>query len=132
MVIDFYRRTYRLFFFSSRRRHTRFDCDWSSDVCSSDLRVPGLGRSQPAGDFWMERGRVYDLVDGDRDAAVQSGHRRGGNYGLAELYPHKRYLADRLRCAVAGKRPDSHAAILRGDARGQGDHPAIDSAWRGG
>src|SRR2546430_9611760 len=24
-------------FFSSRRRHTRFDCDWSSDVCSSDL-----------------------------------------------------------------------------------------------
>src|SRR2546430_7943873 len=27
------------FFFSSRRRHTRFDCDWSSDVCSSDLDV---------------------------------------------------------------------------------------------
>src|SRR4029434_917001 len=24
-------------FFSSRRRHTRFKCDWSSDVCSSDL-----------------------------------------------------------------------------------------------
>src|SRR5205085_5792939 len=30
------------FFFSSRRRHTRFDCDWSSDVCSSDLK---LGRT---------------------------------------------------------------------------------------
>src|SRR5438270_3436595 len=28
------------FFFSSRRRHTRFDCDWSSDVCSSDLVAP--------------------------------------------------------------------------------------------
>src|SRR5882762_11486183 len=27
------------FFFSSRRRHTRFKCDWSSDVCSSDLLV---------------------------------------------------------------------------------------------
>src|SRR3990167_4270724 len=27
-------------FFSSRRRHTRFDCDWSSDVCSSDLCAP--------------------------------------------------------------------------------------------
>src|SRR2546430_9927419 len=26
-----------IFLFSSRRRHTRFDCDWSSDVCSSDL-----------------------------------------------------------------------------------------------
>src|SRR5882762_10979183 len=27
------------FFFSSRRRHTRFKCDWSSDVCSSDLHL---------------------------------------------------------------------------------------------
>src|SRR5688572_31062142 len=31
------------FFFSSRRRHTRFDCDWSSDVCSSDLGSGGGG-----------------------------------------------------------------------------------------
>src|SRR6266480_4971211 len=33
------------FFFSSRRRHTRLTCDWSSDVCSSDLAedVPGAG-----------------------------------------------------------------------------------------
>src|SRR2546430_12673936 len=30
------------FFFSSRRRHTRFDCDWSSDMCSSDLRPLSL------------------------------------------------------------------------------------------
>src|SRR2546430_4314839 len=49
----------RCFFFSSRRRHTRFDCDWSSDVCSSDLvdagefllvgntLCPGLVNSQP-------------------------------------------------------------------------------------
>src|SRR6266568_8367192 len=31
------------FFFSSRRRHTRWNCDWSSDVCSSDLgeALPG-------------------------------------------------------------------------------------------
>src|SRR6266571_5571511 len=46
------------FFFSSRRRHTRLTCDWSSDVCSSDLRVgerlrlcvrvPG-GEQSPAG-----------------------------------------------------------------------------------
>src|SRR5947209_15841679 len=32
------------FFFSSRRRHTRYWRDWSSDVCSSDL-VPGAGDS---------------------------------------------------------------------------------------
>src|SRR2546430_10836624 len=30
------------FFFTSRSRHTRFDCDWSSDVCSSDLSLWGL------------------------------------------------------------------------------------------
>src|SRR5438270_1128553 len=33
MIVSFF----IFFFFSSRRRHTRFDCDWSSDVCSSDL-----------------------------------------------------------------------------------------------
>src|SRR6266480_6103510 len=30
-----------IFFFSSRRRHTRLTCDWSSDVCSSDLTADG-------------------------------------------------------------------------------------------
>src|SRR5438270_188826 len=34
----FMQRYHDVIFFSSRRRHTRFDCDWSSDVCSSDLR----------------------------------------------------------------------------------------------
>src|SRR5437588_7151546 len=39
------------FFFSSRRRHTRSLCDWSSDVCSSDLRTAALptSRSEPYG-----------------------------------------------------------------------------------
>src|SRR3712207_7117086 len=31
--------SYFLFFFSSRRRHTRYWRDWSSDVCSSDLKI---------------------------------------------------------------------------------------------
>src|SRR5437870_13192673 len=37
------------FFFSSRRRHTRWPRDWSSDVCSSDLSPPYRwpGRSSP-------------------------------------------------------------------------------------
>src|SRR3712207_7066602 len=30
------------FFFSSRRRHTRYWRDWSSDVCSSDLALEGI------------------------------------------------------------------------------------------
>src|SRR5690606_39545873 len=33
-----------LFFFSSRRRHTRFSRDWSSDVCSSDLAIGMMTR----------------------------------------------------------------------------------------
>src|SRR5688572_32695016 len=44
MFID-YRRyfIFFFFFFSSRRRHTRFDCDWSSHVCSYDLgAIAGL------------------------------------------------------------------------------------------
>src|SRR2546430_4824462 len=43
------------FFFSSRRRHTRFDCDWSSDVCSSDLtglHARGALRSET---LWLPR-----------------------------------------------------------------------------
>src|SRR6267143_6011058 len=36
MVVEFF------FFFSSRRRHTRWNCDWSSDVCSSDLPLAAL------------------------------------------------------------------------------------------
>src|SRR3990167_10705011 len=42
------------FFFSSRRRHTRFDCDWSSDVCSSDLVGKYLG------DYVREMGISFD------------------------------------------------------------------------
>src|SRR6266480_7093999 len=42
-MICFFFERYKLycfvFFFSSRRRHTRLTCDWSSDVCSSDLQV---------------------------------------------------------------------------------------------
>src|SRR3989475_6847707 len=48
VVITFY----FFFFFSSRRRHTRFDCDWSSDVCSSDLR-PTAGRRMRVGHVWL-------------------------------------------------------------------------------
>src|SRR5690606_40673188 len=37
------------FFFSSRRRHTRFSRDWSSDVCSSDLSTILFAGYQAAG-----------------------------------------------------------------------------------
>src|SRR5580698_5127585 len=46
------------FFFSSRRRHTRLTCDWSSDVCSSDLRQPLFAASSGYGIFEQELEKV--------------------------------------------------------------------------
>src|SRR5690606_34754064 len=48
------------FFFSSRRRHTRFSRDWSSDVCSSDLFIflqPGMRVAVPFG-----KKKVYTAI----------------------------------------------------------------------
>src|SRR5437879_4300084 len=39
---------YLIFFFSSRRRHTRYIGDWSSDVCSSDLMEDSFARMDGA------------------------------------------------------------------------------------
>src|SRR6476661_8847992 len=62
------------FFFSSRRRHTRFKCDWSSDVCSSDLRRrmadPALHEGIDAHLRWL--GEALDGIERDLDAAVRA------------------------------------------------------------
>src|SRR5256886_4488407 len=53
------------FFFSSRRRHTRFDCDWSSDVCSSDLKNSSftwLMGVQPGSEFGGNSSQSYQLT----------------------------------------------------------------------
>src|SRR5207249_5681083 len=50
-----------LFFFSSRRRHTRSKRDWSSDVCSSDLTIIPAG-----GDFAPEEDLLILLPKGQR------------------------------------------------------------------
>src|SRR5690606_764331 len=55
------------FFFSSRRRHTRFSRDWSSDVCSSDL-PPVLVRPEimaGTGFLGQHSAEVYHLADDD-------------------------------------------------------------------
>src|SRR5467141_4387960 len=58
------------FFFSSRRRHTRFKCDWSSDVCSSDLEARSMHRSLTEGKKSPE-GKM-DLVAGPQVAGIAS------------------------------------------------------------
>src|SRR5690348_4177923 len=62
-----------LFFFSSRRRHTRWTGDWSSDVCSSDLGASGA-RYVLHDDRLAER-LLHVLAD---DAGDRSEERRVG------------------------------------------------------
>src|SRR5690606_39346976 len=85
------------FFFSSRRRHTSFSRDWSSDVCSSDLAAapepiprpePLLRRGayfSPCADLPApQRGRRIDAYSGtclSVSRAVRSEERRVGKEG---------------------------------------------------
>src|SRR5690606_39278546 len=72
------------FFFSSRRRHTRFSRDWSSDVCSSDLPRPDPlppRRGHPEAERRRGRGRADaaaaagDLPERDRKSTrLNSSH----------------------------------------------------------
>src|SRR5436309_15804210 len=65
-----------IFFFSSRRRHTRFSRDWSSDVCSSDLWWDRLSpRARPA----FRHGAASEMPDGTIViASYRSEERREG------------------------------------------------------
>src|SRR5260370_42012689 len=88
-----------VFFFSSRRRHTRFKCDWSSDVCSSDLLAVfelelhldrGLQRRLKRGDhpgglrlLEAEQQGVAAVLDEGR-----SGERRVGEEGRSRWAPY--------------------------------------------
>src|SRR6267154_5108072 len=55
------------FFFSSRRRHTRWTGDWSSDVCSSDLLMARAKDAEKKRDRSMAAYHHYELAS----AAVQ-------------------------------------------------------------
>src|SRR3712207_9119103 len=61
---------FTFFFFSSRRRHTRYWRDWSSDVCSSDLQIPwvlddGIQTMLPVmqTDIHLEKGNTVLIID---------------------------------------------------------------------
>src|SRR5690606_21214690 len=88
------------FFFSSRRRHTRFSRDWSSDVCSSDLKVRkvlkiakepvsletpiGDEEDSSLGDFIEDKNAILPV-----EAAIHSNLRETTTRVLASLTPRE-------------------------------------------
>src|SRR5690606_40928441 len=79
-----------VFFFSSRRRHTRFSRDWSSDVCSSDLpsvdprdAARGTTRRAPWDEVLGPAGPdvVGPAVSDDLGAGPSGGEESGGGVG---------------------------------------------------
>src|SRR5690606_40612498 len=64
-----------LFFFSSRRRHTRFSRDWSSDVCSSDLIPDAL----EADTRDSKTGRLVGIAPMQAHEALVLGRRAGSH-----------------------------------------------------
>src|SRR5690606_38950054 len=112
--------SFRIFFFSSRRRHTRFSRDWSSDVCSSDLGEDGHSREP--------RAEVKQLA---RSTEARSQQRTGEQHrerleGEGHRRPHDRHGQSGSERRQNGKADDTHDA---GDTRGGKDvQPLRDSA----
>src|SRR5256885_11493022 len=70
-----------LFFFSSRRRHTRLQGDWSSDVCSSDLFAPTCLAGIPTRRKRSPRNRTLEILEGlwfQKTAAAPGAHQVHG------------------------------------------------------
>src|SRR5262252_4990679 len=59
------------FFFSSRRRHTRSLCDWSSDVCSSDLHAAAMIESVALMSDLIRAGAEVDAANNDGETPLQ-------------------------------------------------------------
>src|SRR5260370_40146565 len=100
-----------MFFFSSRRRHTRFKCDWSSDVCSSDLDEC-LQEAAPALAVAAEnRLSIAEVAFESDGSAVVEGMRewrRGVNPLKAEFLQRQR----RKKWRAGGERVDRGAKIM--------------------
>src|SRR2546430_4360914 len=107
------------FFFSSRRRHTRFDCDWSSDVCSSDLL-----------DAWRTIQRSHAIANGCYVAAVNRvGQERPSDGGDGEgiEFWGSSFLADPFGAGGAEGPPGRGAVVVA-----EGGLDRLEEVRRGG
>src|SRR5688572_32798485 len=87
------------FFFSSRSRHTRFDCDWSSDVCSSDLLDLPCARNPLRA---AEEVAWWNAIPKEASASCRrSEERRVGKECGSGLWPVHRKKKNHRGCVVA-------------------------------
>src|SRR5437762_14074548 len=81
------------FFFSSRRRHTRYIGDWSSDVCSSDLSASNRAFASSLDDYEREAKALFDALQARDNGALwnfkRSEERRVGKEG--GIRPNKKH-----------------------------------------
>src|SRR5690606_39751108 len=84
-----------VFFFSSRRRHTRFSRDWSSDVCSSDLR-----RAEEARKAYEEELARLERENDAYERAVERSRREreAANRAQQEYFAAQRRQIGRASC----------------------------------
>src|SRR5690606_41025723 len=88
--------SYFLFFFSSRRRHTRFSRDWSSDVCSSDLGALSFANSiEKTESKGSDPKVIVDLIYKAIAAKNPKARYAGGHMAKIGLFMRK-ILSDRL------------------------------------
>src|SRR5258706_11189798 len=82
------------FFFSSRRRHTRLVSDWSSDVCSSDLKIaaPLVVATYDGRPTKIEGNPLHPAVKGASDTWAQA--------SILDMYDPERARAFRDRKSV--------------------------------
>src|SRR3712207_5688331 len=107
-----------MFFFSSRRRHTRYWRDWSSDVCSSDLPLV-------AQRFGAERVRA----GGQR---LHPARHEGQHLGHLEEGPPPRQQPDRLdvpRLGLVPRRPVPRLQLCHGEMLDDARHDPAPEPW---
>src|SRR5690242_195981 len=147
LFFDFLFFFFFFFFFSSRRRHTRLTCDWSSDVCSSDLRRKSPSRDQGAGasDCSRARRRSGSCFRAP-DVSVQGrGFARGGtirpspwgrrrSFGARPARLVVRAVARRCRRSLVGTACRAHRRGTRSHFRGRRlpTFPSQPDRWRSG
>src|SRR6266487_4552093 len=137
MILSFYNLVNQVvfvFFFSSRRRHTRWTGDWSSDVCFSDLALPQFGAAacelgralEVAGTLLRQRPRderaaVAGRVVGGAEPVADMREERPCTLALAAVRERERQIrlghADRSPVPAA---PAELACLLEPRDRGLG------------